>query len=113
MIQQFKIYFIIGAILAIAVGSWSARGWYEDGKVVTALKTQKKKYEKQAAKDAASLMAALTEQERMRSEFEEIKDEASKVKLCTNDGRDFLRLFNRGAAAANKTSKASSTSPAP
>ena len=101
MIAQFKMYFIIGAILTVAIGSWSARGWYEDGKVVTALEIQKKEYEQQATKDAKSLMAALTEQEELRNAYEGMKNEATKTKLCTNGGTDFLRLFNRGAVAAN------------
>lgn len=101
MIKQFKIYFIIAAVISVAIGSWSARGWYEDGKVVTALETQKKEFEKQAAKDAESLMAALIEQENLRNAYEGIKHDAEKTKLCTNGGADFLRLFNRGAVAAN------------
>lgn len=101
MLQQFKMYFIIAAILGAGAGCWSARGWYEDGKIVEALETQKKEYEKQAEKDAKSLTAALTEQESLRNAYEGIKYEANKVKLCTNGGVDFLRLFNRGAVAAN------------
>ena len=101
ILKKFKIYFIIAGIFAVAIGSWSARGWYEDGKIVDALERQKKQYEKQADADAKSLEAALTEQEDLRVLYEDLKNDASKISLCTNGGNDFLRLFNRSAIAAN------------
>ena len=96
-----KVYILIGVITSVAIGSWSARGWYEDGKVVTALESQKKAYEKQATIDAIALTAALNKEQKVRIVYRKIKDEANKTELCTNNGLDFLRLFNRGAAAAN------------
>lgn len=103
VIKQFKMYFIIAAVLAVAVGSWSARGWYEDGKVVTALEKQKKAYEAQAEKDAAALTEALNKEENVRKAYRSLQNEANKISLCTDGGNDFLRLFNRGSVAANKT----------
>lgn len=98
---KFKIYIIIAILLSTVIGTWKVRGWYEDGKVVTALKTQKKKYKKQAEIDAKALVLALGKQEALRSAYEGLKYEASKIKLCSNNGNDFLRLFNRSAVAAN------------
>lgn len=98
---KFKIYFLLTAFLTVTVGTWKVRGWYEDGKVVTALKKQKKEYETQAELDAKALELALGKQEALRNAYEGLKHEASKTKLCSNGGRDFLRLFNRSATAAN------------
>lgn len=103
MFRQYKIYFILIVIVSVAVGSWSARGWYEDGKVVTALEKQKAEYEKQAEKDAAALTHALEKEEKVRIVYRSIQNEANKTDLCSNGGNDFLRLFNRGATAANTT----------
>ena len=101
MFKQFKMYFIIAAVLAVAIGSWSARGWYEDGKVVSALEKQKKEYEKQATKDADALALALDKEQDVRDKYRSLQSEANKVKLCTNGGNDFLGLFNRSTVAAN------------
>jgi len=101
MLAQFKMYFIIGAILAAAIGSWSARGWYEDGKIVDALKTQKEEHEKQAVIDAEALRVALGNESSLRLKYRSLKNEASKVTICSNGGVDFLRVFNRSAVAAN------------
>lgn len=101
MIKQLQIYFIIVAVIAVAIGSWSARGWYEDGKVVSALNIQKSEFEAQAEHDAKILSEALIEQEAIRTAYEELKNDANKIALCTNGGNDFLRLFNRGAIEAN------------
>ena len=101
MLKQFQMYFIMAAILGAGIGAWSARGWYEDGKIVEALETQKKEYEKQAEKDTATLVKVLKKQEALRNAYEGLKHEASKTKLCANGGTDFLRLFNRSATTAN------------
>jgi hypothetical protein len=100
-ITKFKIYIIITILLSTVVGTWKVRGWYEDGKVVTALKKQKKEYEEQADIDAKALIKALEKQEALRNAYEGLKHEAGKTKLCSDGGRDFLRLFNRSATAAN------------
>ena len=100
-ILKFKIYFIIAILSSIVIGTWKVRGWYEDGKIVTALKQQREEYETQAEIDAIALMKALKKQEALRNAYEGLKHEASKTKLCSNGGTDFLRLFNRSAAAAN------------
>ena len=96
-------YFILAFIAAVAMGSWSARGWYEDGKVVTALEKQKEAYEEQAEKDAVALTSALNKEQAVRLKYRSLQDEANKISLCTNGGNDFLGLFNRSAAAANTT----------
>jgi len=98
-----KFYILVGLMASVAFGSWMARGWYEDGKVKTALEAQKSEYEFQAAIDAEALTAALNKEEKVRIVYRSIKNEAVKTELCSNGGTDFLRLFNRGAAAANKT----------
>lgn len=103
MFSQFKMYFLIGAVLAVAIGSWSARGWYEDGKVVTALELQKKAFELQQDKDAVALASALDKEANIRLAYRSLHEQANKTKLCTNGGNDFLRVFNRGAIAANTT----------
>ena len=98
---KFKIYFMIAALLAVVIGTWKVRGWYEDGIVKDALLKQKEAYEKQAEIDVAALLVAIDKQQVMRTAFRRIRDEANKTELCANDGTDFLRLFNRGARNAN------------
>jgi len=101
MLTQLKFYLLGAALLGAIVGTWMVRGWYEDGKVVTALKIQKDAFEEQQEIDTTALVKSLAEQEGLRNAYEELKFESTKIDLCANNGIDFLRLFNRGAVAAN------------
>jgi len=100
-VMKFKIYFIIAILLSTVIGTWTIRGWYEDGKIVTALKTQKKDFEALARIDEDALAESLDKQEALRNAYEDLKHEADKTELCSNGGNDFHRLFNRSAIAGN------------
>jgi len=100
---KFKVYIIVLALLGLVIGTWKVRGWYEDGKVKTALIKQREAYEEQAALDAKALLKSLDTEQALRAAYRSIRDEANKTKLCANGGADFHRLFNRGATAANTT----------
>lgn len=97
-----KIYIIVAALLGVVIGTWKVRGWYEDGIVKDALIKQRDAYEEQAEIDAEILRVSLNNQNALRLAYRSLQNEANKISLCTNDGNDFLRLFNRGAVAANK-----------
>jgi len=101
-IAKFKVYFIVAVLLGTVIGTWKVRGWYEDGKMVDALLTQKEEFEKLAMLDASALTRSLMKQEALRDAYEGLKSEANKTKLCSNGGNDFLRLFNRSAITANE-----------
>lgn len=102
MFAQFKMYFLMAAFAGAIIGTWQVRGWYEDGKIVDALKEQQKEHERLAKLDQDALSKSLLKQEALRNAYEGLKNEASKIKLCNNGGNDFLRLFNRSAVEANK-----------
>lgn len=95
-------YGIFAALLALAAfGGWKVHDWYTGDKVKDALERAITQANEIAEQDAEILNAGLQSEEKVRTVYIEVHNEASKTELCTNGGNDFLGLFNNAIGAAN------------
>lgn len=95
-------YGIFVVLLALAAfGGWKAHDWYTGDQTRSHLERAIDQFNKQAEEDAELLAAGIKTEEVVRTEFIEVKDEASKTELCADGGNGFLGVFNTAVGAAN------------
>ena len=98
-----KIYILIGALILSSFGGWLVRGWYEGDQVKDAIEFAVNQANKKAKQDLTNALEAQRIETNLRTKFNQVKDNAQKITLCGNSGRDFLGLFNEASKTANTT----------
>lgn len=94
---------MIALLIGSTFGGWLVRGWYEGDKTKSAIEFAVNEANKKAKEDLKNALQAQQVSQALKNNFNQVKDNAQKVTLCGNGGRDFLGLFNKASDAANTT----------